>query len=102
MKGVDFGSFLLELIHNNKEIKENLRDYVFYMDNASIHKAKKLKGLYSKINVLFAPPYSPFLNPIEEVFCWVKHYVRKLKFNDREKLIKNLHMALQQMDAKKI
>jgi len=39
----DYGFFLLELIINFLEIKNNLNNYCFYMDNASIHKSKEIK-----------------------------------------------------------
>lgn len=50
------------------------------MDNAPIHKAKLLKPLLSHFQVLYNAPYSPFLNPIEELFGNWKHNFRK-KFN---------------------
>ena len=31
----------------------------------------------ARIVVLFLPPYSPDLNPVEEAFCYVKQYLRK-------------------------
>ena len=38
----DFGSFLIKLISKYQFIHNNLNKFVFYMDNASIHKAKAL------------------------------------------------------------
>lgn len=40
------------------------------LDNARIHKAKTTRLLARKLNIhlLFLPPYSPHLNPIE--FAW--------------------------------
>jgi len=38
------------------------------MDNASIHKVTAIKHILNNINVFHGTPYSPFLNPIEEVF----------------------------------
>ena len=52
------------------------------MDNAPIHKAICLKPLFEKINIFYGPPYSPFLNPIEEIFG-----VLKIKYKKRKKLI---------------
>ena len=31
--------------------------------------------------IFFLPEYSPFLNPIEEVFSLVKHFIKKLFYN---------------------
>ena len=48
------------------------------MDNASIHHIGELVELLSGVGVLvkFLPPYSPDINPIEEVFAEVKHYLQ--------------------------
>lgn len=48
------------------------------MDNAAFHRKKQLFDLAAKSNhkVLFLPPYSPELNPIENFWSWLK---RKLK-----------------------
>ena len=46
------------------------------MDNAKIHKCKKLQPLLSKLNILYNAPYSPFLNPIEKFFALFKHKIR--------------------------
>lgn len=48
------------------------------MDNAGIHKAKKLKTFLSYLTVHYIAPYSLFNNPIEEVFGLVKFHYRKL------------------------
>jgi hypothetical protein len=64
----NFGGFLIELINSYPNIKNNLNKLIFFMDNASIHKANCLKNLFSCLQVLYNAPYSPFLNPIEEIF----------------------------------
>jgi transposase len=59
-----------------KEI--HLWDYVI-LDNASFHKSLKTKELIESVgaHVLFLPPYSPDLNPIENYWALLKLYVRK-------------------------
>jgi transposase len=49
------------------------------MDNASFHRANRLRGLCSveSVKLLFLPPYSPDLNLIEEHFGEVKGFMRK-------------------------
>ena len=49
------------------------------MDNVSFHKTKKIKRLLENENkkAIYTVPYTPDLNPIENVFSVVKHYVRK-------------------------
>jgi transposase len=52
---------------------------VVIMDNLSSHKRpairKAIRGAGAKL--LFLPPYSPDLNPIEQVFAKLKHLMRK-------------------------
>jgi transposase len=61
------------------------------MDNAAIHKAKILKPLFSKLNIFYSAPYSPFLNPIEEFFSLLKRKVRTCVHEGRRTLIENIH-----------
>lgn len=53
---------------------------IVIMDNASFHKSIKTRKLIEKAacNVLFLPPYSPDLNPIEHFWFAIKHAVRKI------------------------
>ena len=80
MKGLDFGSFIINLIDKIDFVKLNLKNVIFFMDNAKIHKCKALKPLFSKINIFYNAPYSPFLNPIEEFFALLKHKIRERYF----------------------
>jgi len=50
------------------------------MDNASFHRKKRLYSLASQANLrlLFLPPYSPNLNPIENYWAWLKRHLRKI------------------------
>ncbi|MBL3284348.1 IS630 family transposase domain protein [Rickettsiales endosymbiont of Paramecium tredecaurelia] len=50
------------------QIKELKSSQVVIMDNASFHKSKKTKELIESVNckIIFLPPYSPDLNPIEK------------------------------------
>ena len=45
------------------------------MDNASFHRKKQLRCLAQKFEctLIFLPPYSPELNPIEHFWAWLKH-----------------------------
>ncbi|KAL7309335.1 hypothetical protein PS15m_012261 [Mucor circinelloides] len=51
----------------------------FVMDNASIHRSAPVRELFSssrhKLHLL--PPYSPFLNPVEECFSKLKTLVKR-------------------------
>lgn len=50
------------------------------MDNASFHRKSKLLPLAAQagISLIFLPPYSPNLNPIERFWAWLKRYLRKI------------------------
>lgn len=62
---------------------------VLILDNASIHHSERVKQLCEDAGVvlLYLPPYSPDLNPIEEFFGELKRYIQEV-WNDYEDLIK--------------
>jgi len=53
---------------------------VIVMDNASFHRKSKLYPLAEKarMKLIFLPPYSPELNPIEHFWSWLKRQLRKI------------------------
>ncbi|KAF7685898.1 hypothetical protein CDIK_3353, partial [Cucumispora dikerogammari] len=62
-----------------------MEDSVLIMDNASIHKTNEVKRLLelSGFDFLYLLPYSPFLNPIENMFSkWEKHVKRGNPINE--------------------
>jgi transposase len=52
---------------------------VIVMDNASFHRKVRLFELAAKAghSLIFLPPYSPELNPIELFWGWLKRHLRK-------------------------
>lgn len=48
------------------------------MDNASFHRKKQLYEICSRydFNLIFLPPYSPELNPIEKYWFVLKHRIK--------------------------
>lgn len=54
---------------------------VVVMDNYCIHKSAKTKEILEKVgcSLLFLPPYSPDLNPIENLWAVIKSRIKKIK-----------------------
>jgi|ERR1700690_1726880 transposase len=52
---------------------------VLVLDNAKIHHGDELLELADRfgVRIEYLPPYSPDLNPIEEAFSKVKHFLRR-------------------------
>ena len=75
-----------------KKIKDKS---VIIMDNASYHKSARLEEIFDKHNhlLVFLPPYSPELNPIELLWGILKrnpgHY-----FDDTKDLLENLKIQV--------
>ena len=59
---------------------------VVVLDNLSSHKAKAARAAVRArgAHLIFLPPYSPDLNPIEQVFAKLKHLMRKAQPRDVE------------------
>ena len=56
------------------------KKYVLILDNASFHKGGKLQEIAKRysIRLVYLPPYSPDLNPIERCWATLKHQVKLL------------------------
>ena len=70
---------------------------IVVMDNLSVHKSKRVQRLVegAGCELLFLPPYSPDMNPIEEAFSKVKGILRKAKARTREALVEATGHALE-------
>ena len=55
------------------------REAIVIMDNASSHKSKRLK-VPDNIQIVYLPPYSPELNPVERVFQDIKKHLKNKVF----------------------
>lgn len=97
----DFRSFLLDLAPKLP------RNTTIIMDNCRIHKAENLDALYKmlretyNIKVMFLPPYSPFLNPIEYSFNDLKMAVAEETFYDRAGLSAAISQKIPLITAEK-
>ena len=49
------------------------------LDNASFHKGGRIEELIKSAgcDLIYLPPYSPDLNPIERCWAQLKNYIRK-------------------------
>jgi len=75
---------------------------VVVMDNLSSHKGSRVRELIEGrgCELLYLPPYSPDLNPIEEAFAKFKALLRKAGARTREALIEAIGRALGAVSAK--
>lgn len=90
---VDTDVFQVFLEQANKDLKLERPKNIIICDNATWHKAKSLN--WGRFEVLFLPPYSPDLNPIERLWRimkaeWFTDFIAKT----RPQLIERLDAAL--------
>ena len=59
---------------------------IVVMDNLGSHKAKATRQAIREVGarLIYLPPYSPDLNPIEQFFAKLKHLLRKAKERSEE------------------
>ena len=70
------------LAYVQQHLTPNLRRHdIVVMDNLSSHKVKGVREAIEAVGakVVYLPPYSPDLNPIEQVFAKLKAHLRKHK-----------------------
>jgi transposase len=66
------------------------------MDNLSAHKGERVRELIEGrgCKLIYLPPYSPDLNPIEEAFSKIKNLLRKAEARSREALLEAIGAAI--------
>jgi transposase len=75
---------------------------VVVLDNAGWHVARSLK-LPSNLTLLFLPPYSPELNPVERLWQWLKsHQLSNRIFRDYSDLLHSTDQAWLTLDVETI
>jgi transposase len=69
---------------------------IVVMDNLSAKKGSRVRELIEECgcDLLYLPPYSPDLNPIEEAFAKLKALLRKAEARTREALLEAMSRAL--------
>ncbi len=60
-------------------IKKLKKGQIVFMDNAQFHKNEMVKTLIESVGaqLVFLPPYSPDLSPIEKMWSKIKHFIKK-------------------------
>jgi len=86
-------SILFEFWFEHCLLKEINEGSTIILDNATFHKKSVLPILAKKYGceILFLPPYSPDLNPIEKKWAWLKRKLRKIfnRFDSFECALQN-------------
>jgi transposase len=74
---------------------------VIVMDNLSAHKGERVGELIEErgCELMYLPPYSPDLNPIEEAFAKLKALLRRAGARTREALVEAMGRALDAVTA---
>ena len=75
---------------------------IVIMDNLSAHKSEPTLALIEQTGarVMFLPPYSPDLNPIEMMWSKVKQYLRSAEARTQQDLLRAIGLALNTVTAK--
>lgn len=78
---------------------------IVIMDNLSAHKSQRITKFIEECGakVLYLPPYSPDLNPIEKMWSKIKSILRHIEARTHEELVKAIKTALEKitpLDAK--
>jgi len=83
----NFVTFLESLFHKLSIMK--ISNGKLIMDNVRFHKTKSVRLLIENkgYGVMFLPPYSPFLNPIKNMFSKWKDLVRRKIENEDDLMI---------------
>lgn len=78
--------------------KQNPREYkIVVIDNAGFHNTKNIE-IPENIYLLRIPPYTPELNPCQQVWQYIKQRFKNQVFEDINKLKKWLHQIVIGMD----
>ena len=69
---------------------------VVVLDNLSSHKGRAVRAAIRNAgaHILFLPPYSPDLNPIEQVFAKLKHLLRRAEARSIDTLVSAIGLLL--------
>jgi transposase len=90
-----FEDFIDQLLHHCGKWPEPIS--VLVMDNASIHRSERLEQMCAEagVGLLKLAPYSPDMNPIEELFAEIKTYIRQQRRNHADLFEKDFRTFLE-------
>ncbi len=75
---------------------------VLVLDNAGWHVAKALR-VPANVTLLFLPPYSPELNPVERLWAWLRgHQLSNRIYVDYDELLRETNRAWETLDAQRL
>lgn len=76
-------SLLFEFWFEHCLLKEVEQGQYIVLDNAAFHRKRRLTEIAEDNNckLIFLPPYSPDLNPIEKKWAWLKRKLREILQN---------------------
>jgi transposase len=100
--GEDFIIFL------NAVVNQLPSNSVLIFDNAKIHHSEAVRQFLDTlrkgrgVEVLYLPPYSPFLNPIEYAFSKIKQIVGRAEFRNKDELKAAIDKALNEITEEDI
>ncbi len=69
---------------------------IVILDNAKVHYDEEAVAMIETVgaSIIYLPPYSPELNPIENIWSKVKNYLKKITILDTEQLYQAIADAL--------
>jgi transposase len=99
-KGAIKGPIFIDFLKNISKDKIGKKQLV--MDNLRIHHMKDVKDFFSQLDteINYMPPYSPDLNPIEEMFSWIKIKLREIHIKTQTELEDNLKILVKDINSK--
>ena len=95
------GSDKFCLFIENKLVPVLRPGHIVCMDNLRAHKSKRVKELIEATGaqIIYLPPYSPDLNPIEAAWAKVKKLIRKYAPKTVQQLRRAIYRALDKLTA---
>lgn len=90
-KTTSFFTYITNLITNLRN--RQIDNAIFIMDNVRFHKSETIISLINQNNygLLYLAPYSPFLNPIENMFSKWKNIVKRANPVNENDLMNAIH-----------